>query len=165
MRTLSSAMLGYIAQTITNPIYLFKIDFGSQYIYASSRETISYGGNSYATKGAKLRQIDSKRVSFDLPNHDRSISALALAGQVQGNECVIYLHYEGETIGRFTGLIDALECSGDCNFVTITVADAYALVSRWPYDRLRPTTFNHLPAPGTIINLGSTNLMLERDGD
>jgi hypothetical protein len=157
-------MLANIAKTITNPVYLFKINFGSQYVYATSREMINYDGNDYLTKGARIRQIDGRRVVFELPNHDRSISALAFAGQIQGNDCAVYLHYEGDTIGRFTGLLDAPECSGDYNAVTITVVDAYALVSRWPYERLRKPTFNHLPAPGTIINLGSTNLVLERDG-
>jgi len=164
MRALSSTMLANIAKTITNPIYLFKIDFGSQFVYASSRELITYGGNDYLTKGARLQSIDSRRVVFDLPNHDRSISALAFAGQIQGNDCTIYLHYDGETIGRFVGLLDAPECSGDYNSVSITVVDAYALISRWPYERLRKPTFNYLPAPGTIISLGSTDLILERDG-
>lgn len=165
MRTLSSSMLASIAKTITNPIYLFKIDFGSQFVYATSRESINFGGNDYITKGAELQRIDSKRVSFGLPNHDRSISALAFAGQIQGNECTVYLHYEGETIGRFIGLLDAPEISGDYNTVIITVIDTYALVSKWPYERMRKPIFNHMPAPGTVIHLGSTNLLLARDGD
>lgn len=164
MRNLSAGMLASIVKTITNPVYLFKIDFGSSYIYATSREVLIYDGNTYNATGAEMKSIDSKRLSFTLPNFDRSISALAFAGQIQGNECVVYLHYEGETQGRFVGLIDAPECGGDYNYVTISAVDTYAMVSRWPFERMRKPTFNHLPAPGTVISLGTTDITLERDG-
>lgn len=166
MRTLSSTMLANIAKTITDPVYLFKINFGSQYVYATSRETVTYDGNNYITQGARMRRIDARRVTFELPNFNRSISALAFGGsRIQGNDCTVYLRYEGDTIGRFVGLLDAPDCSGDYNTVTISVVDAYAVISRWPFERMRKPIFNYLPAPGTIIRLGSTNLLLERDGD
>lgn len=163
MRNLSAPMLASIAKTITDPVYLFKLDLGSQYVYATSREQISYGGDNYITQGARLASIDNQRVRFGLPNHDRSVSALAFAGQIQNNECEVFLYYEGETVGRFLGRLDAPECSGDYNEVLFTAVGDYGVVSRWPYDRMRPPTFNHLPAPGTIIRLGASNLHLEKD--
>lgn len=163
MRSLSSSMLASIAKTVTDPVYLFKLDLTSQYIYASSRESISYGGDTYSTLGARLDSIDNQRVRFSIPNYDRTISALAFAGQIQRNECVIYLHYDGEVLGRFTGLLDAPDCSGDYNTVVFTALDAYGMVSRWPYERMQPPTFNHMPAVGTVVRLGSTSLNLQRD--
>jgi hypothetical protein len=164
MRTLSAAMLASIVKTITDPVYLFKIDFGTGYVYATSREAIVYDLDNYSATGAEMKRIDSKRVSFTLPNFDRSISALAFAGQIQGNECLIYLHYDGETVGRFVGLLDAPSCGGDYNYVTITAVDTYATVSRWPHERMTKPVFNHLPAPNTIISLGNTDITLEPDG-
>lgn len=163
MRTLTANMLASILKTITDPVCLFKIDFGSQFVYATSREQITYNGDVYLTKGAKLRKITDKYLTFDLPNYNRSISALAFAGQIQGNACDIYLQYEGETIGRFTGLLDAPVCSGDYNTVALRVVDTYAVLAKWPNTRMRKPTFNHLPAPGTIIDLGLTYLTLEKD--
>lgn len=163
MRDLSSAMLASISKTITDPVYLFKLDLGSQYIYATSREEITYDSQNYGVTGARLESIDNKRVRFSLPNFARAMSALAFAGQVQRNECSIYLHYDGEVIGRFSGLLDAPECSGDYNSVTFTAVDVYALVSKWPYERMQAPVFNHMPAAGTVIRLGSTSLHLERD--
>lgn len=163
MRALSSSMLASISKTITDPVYLFELDLGSQYIYATSREVIAYGGDSYSTIGAHLTSITNQRVQFSIPNQDRDISALAFAGQIQRNECNIYLHYDGEVVGRFSGLLDAPECSGDYNVVSFTAVDLYALVSRWPYERMQAPDFNHMPAVGTVVRLGNTTLNLQRD--
>jgi len=163
VRTLSSAMLASVNKTITDPVYLFKMDLGSQFIYATSREAITYDSNSYSTTGARLESIDNQRVRFSLPNFDRDISALAFAGQIQRNECSVYLHYDGEVIGRFSGLLDAPECSGDYNSVVFTAVDLYALVSRWPFERMQAPAFNHMPAVGTVVRLGSSSLNLKRD--
>ena len=162
MRTLSSAMLASINKTITDPVYLFKLDLGSQFIYATSREAITYDANNYNTTGASLQSIDNQRVRFSLPNFDRDISALAFTGQIQRNECSIYLHYDGEVLGRFSGLLDAPECSGDYNSVVFTAVDLYALVSRWPFERMQAPDFNHMPAVGTVVRLGSSSLNLKR---
>ncbi len=163
MRALSSSMLASISKTITDPVYLFKMDLESQYIYATSREVISYGGDSYSTVGAQLQSITNKHVRFNIPNQDRDISALAFAGQIQRNECVIYLYYDGEVLGRFTGLFDAPECSGDYNVVTFTAVDLYAMISRWPYERMEAPAFNHMPAVGTTVRLGNSSFDLQRD--
>jgi len=156
-------MLASVNKTITDPVYLFKMDLGSQFIYATSREAITYDSNSYSTTGARLESIDNQRVRFSLPNFDRDISALAFAGQIQRNECSVYLHYDGEVIGRFSGLLDAPECSGDYNSVVFTAVDLYALVSRWPFERMQAPAFNHMPAVGTVVRLGSSSLNLKRD--
>ena len=156
-------MLASINKIITDPVYLFKIDLGSEFKYATSREAITYDGNTYSTLGAKLDSIDNQSVRFSLPNHDRDISVLAFAGQIQRNECSIFLHYDGEVIGRFSGLLDAPECSDDYNFVMFTAVDLYALVSRWPTERMTAPVFNHMPAVDTVVRLGSTSLRLKRD--
>ena len=163
MRTLSAGMLVSIAKDITDPVFLFKIDLESQFVYATSRESIDYSGDTYSTVGAQILSIDGNRVRFSLPNFDRSISALVLAGQVQGNDIVIYLHYDGETIGRFTGLFDNSEISGDYNTVVVVCVSEFAMGAKWPNDRMRPPVFNHLPAPGKIVPFGTGNLILERD--
>jgi len=163
MRALSSLMLAEIAKTITDPIYLFQVDLGSTVIYASSREEIFYDSNTYLTKGASLKSIDNRSVSFSIPNFDRSVSAAAFAGQIQNNDCTVYLYYSGEALGRFVGKLDAPSCSGDYNFVDFAAVDAYGMNSKWPYKRMQPPTFNHLPAPGTVIKLGNTNITLLRD--
>ena len=163
MRTLSAGMLASIAKSITDPVFLFKIDFESQFIYATSRESITYDTNTYLTLGAKVLSIDGSRVRFTLPNFDRTISALSLAGQIQGNDIDIYIHYDGETKGRFVGLIDTVEMSGDHNTVTIVCVSEFAMGAKWPTDRLRPPLANHLPPPGFEIEFGTGTLTLERD--
>lgn len=156
-------MLASINKTITDPVYLFKLDLGSQFIYATSREVITHATNTYNTTGASLQSIDNQRVRFSIPNYERDISALAFAGQIQRNECSIFLHYDGEVIGRFSGLLDAPEISGDYNSVVFTAVDLYALVSRWPFERMQAPAFNHMPAVGTVVRLGSSSLSLKRD--
>ena len=163
MRTLSAGMLVSVAKAITDPVFLFKIDFTSQFIYATSRESIVYDTNTYSVVGGQIISIDGNRVRFSLPNFDRAISALVLAGQVQGNDIDIFLHYDGETIGRFTGLLDTAEISGDYNTVVIVAVSEFALGAKWPSDRLRPPVANHLPPPGTVIEVGSVTITLERD--
>ena len=163
MRTLSAGMLASVAKSITDPVFLVKVDFDSQFIYATSRESITYDTNTYSTVGAEILSIDNTRVRFSLPNFDRAISALALAGQIQGNEVVVYLHYDGETIGRFVGLLDAPEISGDYNTVVFTAVSEYAMGAKWPHERLRPPLANHLPPAGTIISAGAITITLERD--
>ena len=110
-----------------------------------------------------MESIDNQRVRFGVPNTDRDISALAFTGQIQKNECTVYLYYDGEVQGMFSGLLDAPECSGDYNTVIFTAVDVYALVSRWPFERMQAPTFNHMPAVGTVVRLGSTSLNLQRD--
>ena len=163
MRTLSAPMLVSIAKAITDPIFLIKIDFGSEFVYSTSREAVVYGGNNYNNVGAEILSIDNTTVKFSLPNFDRAISALVLAGQVQGNDVTVYLHYEGETIGRFVGLLDAPEISGDYNTVKFSCVSEYAIGAKWPSERLRPPIANHLPPPGTVIHFGPISITLVRD--
>jgi hypothetical protein len=163
MRTLSAPMLASIAKTITDPVFLIKIDFGSKYVYATTREIITYDLNEYNYTGARILNISGTRVRFSLLNFDREISALALAGQIQGNEVEVYLHYEGETLGRFTGLLDSPTFSGDYNTAGFTCVSEYSLSNKWPSNRLRPPVANHLPAAGTVINIGPWEITLERD--
>lgn len=160
MRSLSSGMLASIAQTITDPVFLIKVDLTSQYVYASTRESITYDGNTYNTLGAKITSLSSQRVQFTIPNFDRSISALAFTGQIQTNECVIYLHYDGEVIGTFSGVLDAPQCGGDYNYVQFSASDLYAPISRWPYERMTAPDFNYMPAVGTVVRMGNTELSL-----
>ena len=163
MRTLTASMLAAIAKTITNPVFLIKIDLGSKYVYATTREIITYDTNEYNYVGARVIDINGTRVRFSLFNFDREISTLALAGQIQGNEVEVYLHYEGETIGRFTGLLDSPTFSGDYNTAGFSCVSEYSLSNKWPPNRLRPPVANHLPAAGTVINIGPWEITLERD--
>lgn len=163
MRTLTAGMLAEIAKTVTDPVFLIKIDFGSQFIYATTRERVTYDGDSYNYTGAVIRSIDGTRLRFSLPNFDRSMSSLALAGQIQGNSVEVFLHYNGETIGRFVGLLDKPTFSGDYNTAGFTCISSYSLSNKWPADRLRPPIANHLPTAGTIIEIGPWEIELERD--
>jgi len=163
MRTLTAGMLAEIAKTITDPVFLIKIDFGSKYVYATTREIITYDTNEYNYVGARVLDINGTKVRFSLLNFDREISALALAGQIQGNEVEVYLHYNGETIGRFTGLLDSPTFSGDYNTAGFTCVSEYSLSNKWPAGRLRPPAANHLPPAGTILKIGPWEIELERD--
>jgi hypothetical protein len=163
MRTLTAGMLAEIAKTITDPIFLIKIDFGSKFVHATTREILTYNTDEYNYVGAQMRDIDGTRVRFTLNNFDREISTLALAGQIQGNSVEVYLHYNGETIGRFSGLLDKPVWAGDYNTVGFTCVSEYSLNNVWPAGRLRPPVANHLPVAGTIIELGPWEITLERD--
>ena len=164
MRTLTAGMLAEIAKQITDPVYLIKADFGgSTIIYATTREAITYNGDDYALLGAEIKSIDGTKLQFTLPNFDRSISTLVLAGQIQGNDVEVFLSYNGNTIGRFVGLIDAPSVSGDYNTVTISCVSEYTVINQWPNDRLRPPKANHLPPAGTSMYLGPWKITLERD--
>ncbi len=163
MRILTAGMLAEIAKTITDPVFLIKIDFGSQFIYATTREAISHGGDNYNFLGATIRDIDGTKVRFTLPNHDRAIGALALAGQIQGNAVEVFLHYNGETIGRFVGLLDSPSLSGNYNTVAFSCVSEFSLNNKWPSGRLRPPVANHLPPAGTVLHIGPFEITLERD--
>lgn len=156
-------MLAEIAKTITDPIFLIKIDFGSEFVYATTREEITYGGNVYNTVGAQILAIDSTRLRFSLLNYYREISALALVGQIQGNAVEVFLHYNGETLGRFVGLIDSPSISNDYNIVSFSCISQFSLYNKWPSNRLRPPDANHLPPAGTILYIGPWKITLERD--
>lgn len=163
MRTLTAGMLAAIAKTITNPVFLIQVDFGSKIVRATTREEIIYNTNEYNYVGAQILDINSNRVRFSLLNFDREISALALAGQIQGNAVDIFLHYEGETIGRFSGLLDSPTFSGDYNTAGFSCVSEYSLSNKWPADRLRPPVANHLPTAGTVLYIGPWEIELERD--
>ena len=163
MRTLTAGMLAEIAKTITDPVFLIKIDFGSKFVHATTREVIIYNSDEYNYVGAKIRDIDGTKVRFSLLNFDREISALALAGQIQGNSVEVFLHYNGETIGRFVGLLDSPTFSGDYNTAGFSCVSEYSLSNKWPANRLRPPVANHLPAAGTLIYIGPWEIELERD--
>ena len=157
-------MLIEIAKQITDPVFLIKADFGgSVIIYATTREAITYDGDTYDLLGAEVTGIDGTRLQFTLPNFDRAISILALANQIQGNAVEVFLDYNGEVIGRFVGLIDSPSVSGDYNTVGISCVSAYTLYNQWPNDRLRPPKANHLPPAGTTMYLGPWVITLESD--
>ena len=164
MRTLSAQMLIEIAKQVTDPVFLIKADMGgSTTIYASTREAITYAGDTYDLLGAEVTAIDGTRLQFTLPNFDRSISTLVLASQIQGNDVEVFLNYNGNTIGRFVGLINSPSVSGDYNTVTISCVSEYTVYNQWPDDRLRPPAANHLPPAGTMIFIGPWKISLERD--
>jgi len=163
MRTLTAGMLVEIAKTITNPIFLIKIDFGAQFLYATTRERVMYGGDNYSYLGATVESIDGTKLRFTLPNFNREISALALSGQIENQSVDVYLYYNGEAIGRFSGLLDSPTFSGDYNTAALSCVSSYSLSKKWPATRLRPPVANHLPPAGTVIYIGPWEITLERD--
>ena len=155
-------MLAEIAKTVTDPVFLIKVELaGSTIIYATTREEIYYEGDLYDLTGAAVTSIDGTRLQFTLPNFDRFISGLVLADHIQGNNVEVFLHYNGEVIARYVGLID--RPSIDYNIVLISCVSAYSVHNKWPHDRLRPPAANHLTPSGTMIFIGPWKISLERD--
>lgn len=163
MRTLSAPLLASIAEDITDPVWLAKIDFAGTIIRASSREEVTFQDELYFILGLEVRSLNRTSVTLVLPNEDRAISALAFQNAVQGNAVELFLTYGGEGIARFVGLLDKPSISRDYNEVKLDAVSEYAVFARWPIDQVTDENFNHLPAPGTVLNFATVNLVLERE--
>jgi hypothetical protein len=161
-RSLSAGLQAATAKQFTNPIYLVSQDMGTTTLYSSTRELINYDGHDFlATLGLAVDSISNDQVSWSLDNSDRAVSVLGLLNDVGGNLVDVYLHYEGETLGRFTGVLDEWTIKGQRVYFVAT--SAAALGQRFPNARAENGTFNHLPAPGTKIMWGQQAIILEAE--
>jgi hypothetical protein len=162
MRTLSGPLVTAIGKQFTNPIHLVKQDMGASVIYSSTRELIDYAGDDYlATNGMEVDSLGADVVSWSLDNSDRAISILALANDVGGNAVEVFLHYEGETIPVFTGVLDEWVTRGPRTYFRAT--SQAARFQKFPNERAELGIFNHLPAPGTNIQWGQQTVILQSE--
>ena len=107
-RNLDAGMVTATSKQFTNPIYLIEQDMGASVVRSSTRELIDFGGDDYVPlNGAAVEAISGDKLTWSLDNSDRAISIMALGNDVGGNDVTLYLHYEGNTITRFTGVIDS----------------------------------------------------------
>ncbi len=151
-----------LAKRFTQPIYLVKQDMGASFIYSSSRELINYAGNNYlGSLGLAVENINNLAVTWSIDNSDRAVTALALNNAVGGNAVSVYLHYEGETILRFEGVLDEWYTQGQR--VVFVATSAGARAQKFPNERAELGVFNHLPPAGTSITWGRQTIHLEAE--
>lgn len=163
MRSLSSNLLAGLSAAVVSPVYLFRVEFNSTTVYATSGQEISFGGDTYNLQGAELLSLHRDNVRFALPNDDRSMSALALNEQILGNAVDIFLWYNNDALARFQGVLDAPRTSGDYNQVIMTARSAFTSQVRWPVLRLNDVSEKFLPPPGKVIQVGNTKVILEKE--
>jgi len=163
-RTLPGSMGTSVAAKITDPVWLIDLKFAS-WTYWSSRELVDYGGNSYAQARLEVLSITPTETTFRLANHDRAISALALAGQIRENPVIVGLYYNGDYLQYWEGEIDSFDITDDRqgNWVTFTCVAMSARDAVFPRDRMIPsaTSFNHVPPSGSTIKWGANYVILE----
>lgn len=157
-RPLSSANAALLSATVSRPVYLVELGLATT-LRLSSRETISYAGNSYTAAGLR---VDLSGTKLSLYNDSLTYTAAFLAG-VSGEAATVSLLY-GD--GPFaTGDADVVFC-GQIGAVgigeTIEIRLRPAPVRRLPRLYVTPPTFNHLPADGLQILTSSGVFTLER---
>lgn len=161
-RGLTAGMVTATSKRFTNPIYLIEQDMGAAILRNSTREQISHGGNDYLTnQGLAVENISNDGCVWSLDNSDRSVSILALGNSVGGLVVNVYLHYEGETITRFTGVIDEWHTQGQR--VVFTATSQAAKQQKFPNERAELGTFNHLPPAGTTLTWGRQTITIQSE--
>ena len=167
MRTLAAQLQTDVNKKITDPVYVVEIKFAS-WMYLSSREqlTLTTESGSHTFLPDRILSVKPMGTSatLSLENGDRSISAAALAGQIKGNSCIIYLSYGTNVTKIFSGEIISLEMSDDNRGarVDFELQSASVLEARWPTERIgKNLGCNHLPAPGLSFIYGTSRYTLQ----
>ena len=162
MRQTNAALTTAINKKFTNPIQMIAQDMGANVIYSSTQGLIDYDGQDYlGTTGAQVHQISNNTFSWSLDNSDRAYSVMALANDVGGNTVTLFMHYDGETIVRFTGVIDEWNTQGQR--IMFRATSQASRLQKFPNERAENGVFNHLPPPGSSILWGLQTIILESE--
>ena len=171
MRTVSASTEAAITSNGTEPRYLVRLGY-SPVIYLSSRETVTWDGQSWtgAAGGVAVDSISQssgggQTASIRLPNHDAAYAALVLGSGIREITADIYMLYgdapfaadDGEHI--FSGQIDSVPTIDD--WVVMQLRSSGASVSSTPRIRLAAFIGDDMPVPGTRIQWAGDVLILE----
>lgn len=163
MRTLDPNLQAATEQTFTDPIWLVELDLGGSIIRASSREEITWNALTWQEQGLAVHQVTNDALEVSLDNSDLSISLLALANDIQGNDMKAWLHYGGYAELRFTGVMDAWDTDPNNYRVLFQGSSTAAKQGRFPPDVISEGIWNHLPPVGTVIMAGDQPITLESE--
>lgn len=158
MRELSSVNRAGIASTLTRPVYLVEFGFSTP-LRLSSRETISYAGNTYTSATVS---VDISGPSIRLLNASLAYTSTFKVG-ADGVTCLIWVVYGESPFARgdadlvFSGEVGAV---GIGEQISIRLRDAPP--KQVPRLQVAPPAFNNLPPDGLEIRTSAGLFRLER---
>lgn len=160
-------------QTVIEPVFLIELFFRSLTLRYSTRQTVTYNGNTYVGgHGARVTTIKTTgsgamTAEVEIPNYNRALSALVLGEGINNVTAKIRKGYgSGDTLAadvvipRFIGVISSVPAIGDVvrlSLVTDNIMTQYS-----PRTLIGPPVFNHIPRSGTILIWGGETYVLER---
>ena len=170
MKTLSAALDAALAQTITQPGHLVRIDFATP-LYLSSRGQVVFAGNTFVAADIRVSGIRSDgrgRSGGELTwgNADLAASALLLGEGIADKRVRVWSFDATETgaeniLPAFDGVGDSARIGQPC---VVQLTSEGSSVAFSPRRFVGPGTgFNHLSAAGRVIRIGGDTLTLERD--
>jgi len=188
---LGAAATAELSKTVTYPIYLIQCGFGPQEFNSTGADITTLGQSWIGGGLDFSGSTDSQAVNVIIDNSDFSLSQSVIDGDPRGAAvdiwyCVIspqrYLDYAVYESGIYESGIYALEStipleviktvklfSGEIisaanaqhSEITLTAQRRRIQSKISPSVKMAPPVFNHLPAAGTVVELGNETLVIE----
>jgi len=150
MKTLPGSMPTEVGKTVTTPFYLVKLVFSGGTLTMSSRQTVSYGGDTYIEKGIDAINISNDSVTIILDNSDGAATALVLNSDYRDGPATVYATYDGiDVLQVFYGYMSEMPViSHTVQIKCVTYSSGVSWVPRW---YIGAPICNYLPVPGTRL--------------
>ena len=155
MRTLPTNIGTESAKVITTPFNLVEAVFSGGTIRASTRQSVTYGGETFSKLGCIVKNLSESAAQVSFDNTDNSASALVLNGGVTDRAIDIYVAYgEGATFTAddvdlfFSGVMSHVT-SITANEVVVQCTQFAADYTSTPRIYCAPPLCNFMPAAGT----------------
>lgn len=160
MRTYSANTEALLDDDITRPLFIFEIGFSTA-MRLSSRETVSWDGDSYVAAGIRFSGD-----RFRLFNEANTHSAAFLAQGTAGISCKVWQLYGEPPFAAadadliFSGELGAASMPADAKYIEARLIEAPVLFA----PRLYPVApaFNHIPPDGTEFTTPNGVFVIER---
>lgn len=156
MKALPSNIATNVTLPITVPFYLIYLGFSTP-LYLSSRQAVTYGGNSYTRNGIVVKSVSESDVVVGMDNTDLSATAIVLGEGVRDKSIKIYKAYGTAvalTADDVTLMFDGY--MGNVSNITHNEAEIRCTYSSEalataPRIYCSPPLCNHVPPTGTKL--------------
>ncbi|MFN2199977.1 MAG: hypothetical protein ACK2UO_02165 [Caldilineaceae bacterium] len=150
---------------VTAPQYLIEMGF-EQPLYLTSGPDLTWDGHDWKAAPIGVSGIDldvtaQQNVSLEIANHDRVFGALVMSENAHGQPVKIWLTYREPLFEPMLLADGQMDGAVIGEFVRINVISRSTAYGTTPRIVCAPPLFNHLPAPGSIIELGTVKITIE----
>ncbi|MEM1189946.1 MAG: hypothetical protein AAGI72_15545 [Pseudomonadota bacterium] len=156
-----------MAEDVTRPHWFVEIELDPT-VYFTTWESITWPGvGAFLNTGLEVFLRDKERPQIEIFNEENAIGALFLASGGSGKPVRIWKAYRNDgstsTLPGFAEPVLAFEgvTSGTAinDYVTVSCRRTEPLFT--PRRYVSKPTFNHLPRPGTVIEMPNQKITLE----
>jgi hypothetical protein len=162
MRTLSTTVSAAISKKVTQPVYLLRLQIGTEWKISTWDTDISWNGVNWTASGAKVSNLTAGGCTLTLPASDFWLGAI-LNNQPRNQAISIYEHHtdttqspQADAVLLFAGVMDRITISANIRITCLENSQAKG----FPITSIDTPTFNYLLSSGDRITWGADTIIV-----